>query len=356
MVSVVFFDIHSVCWRSGVSGLRPIRLFQESCAARRQSHGRIFVDLEEAFHRVARELVHGGQVHPAHVESLVRTLGLDSAVVPALSAFVTEHSLVRKAGGSDWAAQVFKEFSEDSWFTHGPGESTAGWSGVEEGPRRDLQRTGPLPSVAISGVATGQAPGCPYIKACWGDHPGGRRTGQGGQTRIGSAWCAFRECKKQVFMSLIVSHKEKSTLFTSLVESTLYYGVGAWPGCDKAVVSKFQGALAAMARLMLQPAFSLEQARSLGSEYALAVARILPAGDAVHIERLRHLRVALDKANPELWALLHHMKVRGSGTYRSLWTGCGNSSGKEGVMLGVLARGRMSLHCRRNVLRCGEGP
>ncbi|OLP81404.1 hypothetical protein AK812_SmicGene38063 [Symbiodinium microadriaticum] len=30
-------------------------------------------------------------------------------------------------------------------------------------------------------------------------------------------------------------------------------------GCDKAVVSKFQGALAAMARLMLQPAFSLEQ-------------------------------------------------------------------------------------------------
>ena len=126
------------------------------------------------------------------------------------------------------------------------------------------------------------------------------------KARIGSAWAAFRKRRKQVFMSPIVTHEEKAILFTSLVESTLYYGVGAWPRCDEAVTAKFQGALVAMARLMLRPTFTIEQARHVGADYAMTVARILPAREAVHIERLRHLRVTITKANPELWALLHH--------------------------------------------------
>ena len=105
--------------------IHAARLFQQACVDRKKPHGLIFVDLKEAFHRVARQLVHGGSVHPAHVDNLVRTLGLAPEVVPLLSAYVTEGSLLRKAGGSEWTAQIFQEFSEDSWFTHGSGESTA---------------------------------------------------------------------------------------------------------------------------------------------------------------------------------------------------------------------------------------
>ena len=56
---------------------------------------------------------------------------------------------------------------------------------------------------------------------------------------------------------------------------------------------------------MLRPAYTHEQACHLGPDFVLAHARILPAQAAVHLERLRHFRVTVAKANVELWALLH---------------------------------------------------
>ena len=126
------------------------------------------------------------------------------------------------------------------------------------------------------------------------------------KSRIGSAWSAFRQRKRQVFMSPVVTHREKAVLFASLIESTLYYGVGTWPNIEAPVVAKFQRALVGMARLMLRPTYSIEAARHLSADLCLAIARILPAVHAMRIERLRHFATTVRNANAELWALLHY--------------------------------------------------
>ena len=107
-------------------------------------------------------------------------------------------------------------------------------------------------------------------------------------------------------MSPVVTHREKAVLFASLIESTLYYGVGTWPNIEAPVVAKFQGALVGMARLMLRPTYSIEAARHLSADLCLAIARILPAVHAMRIERLRHFATTVRNANAELWALLHY--------------------------------------------------
>ena len=107
-------------------------------------------------------------------------------------------------------------------------------------------------------------------------------------------------------MSPVVSHKDKAILFTSLVESTLYYGLGAWPDSTPDTTQRLQSTLVCMARLMLRPTFSIEEAKRISALYALSVARILPAEPALCLERLRHFRVVVSKANDEMWALLQY--------------------------------------------------
>ena len=46
-------------------------------------------------------------------------------------------------------------------------------------------------------------------------------------SRIAAAWRAFRKHQKAVFASPIVDSRDKQILFGTLVESTLYFGVGA---------------------------------------------------------------------------------------------------------------------------------
>ena len=114
--------------------------------------------------------------------------------------------------------------------------------------------------------------------------------------RTAAAWQAFRQRRKQIFMSPVVSHKDKAILFSSLVEST-YYGIGTWPGDMTEVERRLQSTLVGMSRLMLRPTFTIEAARHIRALYALAVVRILPAAPALHLERLRHFRVVVGKAN-----------------------------------------------------------
>ena len=78
--------------------LQAARLWQERCQAKKCCCAIIFLDLKEAFHRVARALVHGGSPDEASISNVVSTLGLDPDVGPRLQAYVREHSLIRAAG------------------------------------------------------------------------------------------------------------------------------------------------------------------------------------------------------------------------------------------------------------------
>ncbi|CAE7876417.1 unnamed protein product [Symbiodinium microadriaticum] len=80
------------------------------------------------------------------------------------------------------------------------------------------------------------------------------------KARVGSAWQAFNKHKRLIFGSPVVTLQEKSILFTSLVESTLYYGAGTWSLVRPAEKDKLQGCLLQMARQMLRPRYSHEQA------------------------------------------------------------------------------------------------
>ena len=125
------------------------------------------------------------------------------------------------------------------------------------------------------------------------------------RSRIGAAWAAFRQHRRQVFSSPLVHARDKAVLFAAVVESTLFYGVGAWPAHDSASTTKFQGSLVGMARLMLRPRFTYSAARHMSGLYALACARILPAEVSIALERLRHFRLVVSKGGAEFWALLH---------------------------------------------------
>ncbi|CAE7190193.1 unnamed protein product, partial [Symbiodinium necroappetens] len=166
----------------------------------------------------------------------------------------------------------------------------------------------------------GSDPSLPLQSDIWPDarlrlvstykHVGGLIQAGGGtskevRSRIGAAWAAFRHHRRQVFSSPVVHTKDKAVLFSAVVESTLFYGVGAWPAHESAATLKFQGALVGMARLMLRPRFPYPVARHLSGLYALACARILPAEVAISLERLRHFRLVASKGCADLWALLH---------------------------------------------------
>ncbi|CAE7891072.1 unnamed protein product [Symbiodinium necroappetens] len=141
-------------------------------------------------------------------------------------------------------------------------------------------------------------------------HVGGIVQAGGGTTkevrsRIGAAWAAFRQHRRQVFSSPLIHARDEAVLFSAVVESTLFYGIGAWPAHDPAATTKIQGSLVAMARLMLRPRFSYVEARHMSGLYVLACARVLPAEVAIALERMRHFRLVVSKAGAEFWALLH---------------------------------------------------
>ncbi|CAE7673842.1 unnamed protein product [Symbiodinium sp. CCMP2456] len=129
------------------------------------------------------------------------------------------------------------------------------------------------------------------------------------KARIGSAWQAFNKHKKLIFGSPIVTAHEKSVLFASLIESTLYYGSGTWAVIGKDEHSRLQNCLVQMSRHMLRPLFSFDQACHLSPAYVLSTARVSSAATALHVERLRHLKAVILKATPELWAILQYERT-----------------------------------------------
>ncbi|CAE7944477.1 unnamed protein product [Symbiodinium sp. KB8] len=407
--------------------LQAARLWQERCRAKKVSCAVIFLDLKEAFHRVARALVHGGRPDETSIKNVIATLGLAAEVGPRLQAYVREQSLIRSAGGPAVLSSMVEESNCDTWFAHGALEGTAivkagtrpgdnladlifsflfaellavlrkrfsetglssalpwneAWlragpaASAESGPAdvvRPVDATwmddlalliedphpdklldkvvevatatldecmkatlvpnltegktecvlalcGPGSKKLATQVFRGSSPDLPLQSDIWPEarlrlvstykHVGGLVQAGGGtakevRSRIGAAWAAFRQHRRQVFSSPLVQTRDKAVLFSSVVESTLFYGVGAWPAHNEAATGKFQGALIGMARLMLRPRFSYAQARHLSGLYALACARTMPAELTIALERLRHFRLVVSKGCAEFWALLH---------------------------------------------------
>ena len=129
------------------------------------------------------------------------------------------------------------------------------------------------------------------------------------KARVGAAWQAFTKHRKRVLGSPIVSARDEALLFSSLIESTLYYGAGTWSSLTKDLEEKLQQTAVGMARLMLRPRFSYEDACHQSNRYTLASARIASVRVSVHVERLRHFKSTIVRATPELWAILHYERT-----------------------------------------------
>ena len=109
---------------------QAVREFQSGHLRRGLSVAVVFLDLREAFHKVCRPLVHGGDLSDCHLTSVMQSLELGPECLPELRSYVAECSRLQAAGASPWAAAVIKEFQADSWLTIGQGLAA-----VESGTR-----------------------------------------------------------------------------------------------------------------------------------------------------------------------------------------------------------------------------
>ena len=402
---------------------QTVRAYQVGHLQRGRSAAVIFLDLKEAFHKVARPLVHGGDLSDLHLAKVIQAFGLSPDHMHLLRTYVQDRSLLVPAGASPWAANMVREFQEDSWLTVGsglavvesgtrPGDSLADitfsflfasvlrrirdamlHSGYEvrlpwldswfrtlcpddqpdehlapidvswmddlalfssastpEGlieaargsasalvdeclkallhPNLDPGKTEAILSLVGKGsrklridLFRDAEPSLQLSSTLWPtsslrlvpkySHLGGMLHFSGSltpevQVRSALAWKAFRKHRRLIFAAPTVTHREKSLLFNSLVLSSLVYGAGTWSVSDGAVPDKLQGVLLAMARQMLRPTYSFDEACHLGARKILAIARIPSAGVLLHVERLRHLSVITRVAPKEFWAVLHY--------------------------------------------------
>ena len=79
-------------------------------------------------------------------------------------------------------------------------------------------------------------------------------------------WCcmaSFRKHRKATFASPIVAAAGKQILFSTLVESTQYFGTGAWPRASATDIRKLQHAVVAMSRQSLAPSVPLRRHATL---------------------------------------------------------------------------------------------
>ena len=403
---------------------QAVRCFQQGCQKAGRSAALLFVDLQEAFHRVVRPLIHGGQLDDGHVAGIVKAVGLPPSAIGRLHTYVRESSLIAKSGATEWTARYVEEINADAWFTFGectdiasvrggtrPGDNLAdllfsflfseilgrlrdafarenisvslpwdhSWflkipdshadaaaeqrpidvtwmddlailleASSAEGVVEKLRRAAVLTldqclqAILLPNLKAGKTEAIIMLRGrgskqvarevfrskdptlglqsqLWPTarlrlvpsykHLGSVIQVEGGckrelRARIGSAWRAFKKHKKAVFASPLVATSEKQILFGSLVESTLYFGIGAWPCVEENTVGQLHSAIVAMSRHLLRPRFDYERACHLGSAYVLAQARTLSAASAVHVEGLRHFKSVARKATAELWAIL----------------------------------------------------
>ena len=104
---------------------QAVRSYQAGHLRKNRSTAVIFLDLREAFHKVARPLVHGGDLSDAHIASVMSSMGLSPDHMHHLREYISAESLLIPHGASPWAAAVVKEFQSDSWMTVGHGLAIA---------------------------------------------------------------------------------------------------------------------------------------------------------------------------------------------------------------------------------------
>ncbi|CAE7602832.1 unnamed protein product [Symbiodinium sp. CCMP2592] len=156
---------------------------------------------------------------------------------------------------------------------------------------------GPGSNTLAKEVFRGKLPQLPLDSSLWPE------------ASLGLASCmqrAFNKHRRQVFASPIVRIAEKAILFTSLIESTLYYGAGTWSGLRPADIARLQSHVVNMARSMLSNGRKEADLCHDSHHSILAAARIPTVSTSLHVERLRHFKATVLKATDELWSLLHH--------------------------------------------------
>ncbi|CAE7260050.1 unnamed protein product [Symbiodinium sp. CCMP2592] len=141
-------------------------------------------------------------------------------------------------------------------------------------------------------------------------HLGGliHHTGKGlreARHRVSLAHEAFQKHKTKVFQSPAVPFESKTSLYESLVLSTMLHGAGTWVNVDTATIRALSSAHTLMAAKMLRPRFSFEEALHQGPARILAIMGLPSIHTLLHVARLRQLLPCVRIGMDELWALIH---------------------------------------------------
>ena len=119
------------------------------------------------------------------------------------------------------------------------------------------------------------------------------------------AWSAFNKRRKKIFGSPTVVWSDKTILFESLVVSVLFHGAGTWGPLSSEDRQSLAATYHHMAFSMMRPQYSVEAARRLGSERALALLGMPGLDTVLHLARLRQLASCVAVGSVEFWALAH---------------------------------------------------
>ncbi|OLQ05525.1 hypothetical protein AK812_SmicGene11286 [Symbiodinium microadriaticum] len=289
---------------------QSVRAYQEGHLKQGRSIAVILLDLREAFHKVARPLVHGGDLSDSHIASVIRAMGLSPDHMHLLREYVSAESLFVPHGASPWAASMLKEFHTDTWLTVGAGLAIAE-TGTRPGDSLadivfSFLFTSVLKKVRSAMIAEGfdvhlpwadrwfrslSAEGMPDqdlspVDVSWMDDLAlllsASSPGELVASVKTSASVLVDECIKALLWPNLDRGKTEEPSIA--LSSTLWPEARTWPVVEGEVVDKIQGTLVSMGRQMLRPTYRFEEACHLGARKILAVARLPPAGVLLHVE------------------------------------------------------------------------
>ena len=93
-----------------------VRAFQSYCIQQGLSCAIVFLDLKEAFHRVARPLLVGGPLDDGHVAGM-KTLHFPADAFSRLQDYVRDAPIFGASGADPWLSGMLSEVLCDTWFT-----------------------------------------------------------------------------------------------------------------------------------------------------------------------------------------------------------------------------------------------
>ena len=94
-----------------------VRAFQSYCIQQGLSCAIVFLDLKEAFHRVARPLLVGGPLDDGHVAGILKTLHFPTDAFSRLQDYVRDAPIFGASGADPWLSGMLSEVLCDTWFT-----------------------------------------------------------------------------------------------------------------------------------------------------------------------------------------------------------------------------------------------